>query len=85
MTRLNGKELAEQFSDFVNSSHDKNEFADTVLREHRFLQQEMFLTMFKCIEGWAELDGTPYYDDRNKYAVIASKTMLEALKDAKLY
>jgi uncharacterized protein YecE (DUF72 family) len=81
MAKLTGEQMAKQFSDFVNVSiHDKNEFADVVTGEHRFLQQEMFNAMLKCIERWAEDGKDGYFDARNEYAVKASQAMIEGLK-----
>jgi hypothetical protein len=81
-----GKEMAIEFSQFVNvMSHDKQEFADTVTNEHRFLQQEMFNAMMKCIEYWAVDFKNNRYDARNEYAVKASHAMIEGLKKANLY
>jgi len=84
--KLTGAKMAEQLSDFVNmSTHDKKEFADTVTSEHRFLQQEMFNAMMKCIENWSTHHTSNYYDARNEYAVKASNAMIKGLKDAGLY
>lgn len=86
MSRKTGEEMAIEFSDFVNvSTHDRQEFADQVTREHRYLQQEMFNAMLKCIENWADAKDSGYYDTRNEYAVKASKAMIEGLKQAGLY
>lgn len=86
MAKLTGREMGEQFSDFVNvSTHDRQEFADTVTTEHRFLQQEMFMAMMKCIENWSEDHDKGSYDARNEYTVKASKAMIQGLKDAGLY
>lgn len=84
--KLTGAKMAEQFSDFVNmSTHDKEEFANTVCREHRFLQQEMFNAMLKCVENWSASETNGCYDARNEYAVRASSAMIQGLKDAGLY
>lgn len=81
-----GKEMAKEFSGFVNvMTHDRDEFAEEVTKEHRFLQQEMFNAMIKCIELWAKAYDENRYDARNQYAVKASKAMIEALKEEKLY
>lgn len=81
MKRATGEEMAQQFSNFVNvATHDKQGFVATVTTEHRFLQGEMFDCMLDCIQKWAEFKETGGYDDRNKYAVEASKIMIDALK-----
>jgi DNA-binding SARP family transcriptional activator len=81
-----GEEMAEQFAEFVNvMTHDRQEFADSVTSEHRYLQQEMFNAMLKCIENWAKAYDNDRYDARNEYAVKASYAMIEGLKKAGLY
>jgi hypothetical protein len=86
MSRKTGEEMAIEFSDFVNvSTHDRQEFADQVTREHRFLQQEMFNALMKCVENWAKSYDNNMYDARNEYACKASKAMIEGLKKADLY
>lgn len=86
MSRKTGEEMAIEFSDFVNvSTHDKQEFANQVTSEHRYLQQEMFNAMMKCIENWAEAYEDNRYDPRNEYAVKASSAMIDGLKQRGLY
>jgi hypothetical protein len=86
MNKLTGTQMAEQFSDFVNmSTHDKDEFSKAVTNEHRHLQQEMFNSMLKCIEGWRTNEILGYYDARNEYAVKASKAMIQGLMDAGMW
>lgn len=81
-----GLQMAEEFSDFVNvNSSKKQEFANGVTSSHRFLQQEMFLSMLKCMENWAEAHEDNRYDARNEYTVKASQIMIEALKEKGLY
>jgi hypothetical protein len=86
MAKMTGKEMGRMFSDFVNvMAHDREEFAETVCTEHRYLQQEMFMAMLKCIDGWADTYDSGYYDARNEYAVKASKAMIEGLKTKGLW
>ncbi|AYP68165.1 hypothetical protein PQE75_gp033 [Bacillus phage vB_BcoS-136] len=86
MSRKTGEEMAIEFSDFVNvSTNDKQEFANQVTNEHRYLQQEMFNAMMKCIENWAYAHDNGFYDARNEYAVKASKAMIEGLKEKGLW
>lgn len=81
MSKVDGQYMAIQFSEFVNvSTHDRQAFADTVTSEHRYLQQEMFNAMMKCIENWADAYDNGQYDSRNEYAVKASKAMIDGLK-----
>lgn len=86
MSKKTAQWMAEQFSEFVNvSTHDREEFANTVTNEHRYLQAEMFTAMLKCIEKWEKAYDNGRYDARNEYAVKASKAMIQGLKDAGLY
>lgn len=81
-----GTQMAEQFADFVNvSTHDKDNFAIGVTSDHRYLQQEMFNAMLKCVEHWADAHDSGRFDARNQYAVKASKAMIQGLKDADLW
>lgn len=80
---IDGKELAELFMDLVNSMGSRStDFSEVVIKEHRFLQQEAFNLFLACIQEWSKQD---HYDARNEYAVKASKTMFNALKEAGLY
>lgn len=65
MNRMNGKELANAFSDAVNSSNfDCEEFATYFARQHRSLQQSMMRAMLTCVDKAASADyGT---DGRNE-------------------
>lgn len=87
MARKQGEEVAIEVSDFVNVAfgHEKVEFVDTVVREHRTLQQDMFKLFQGCIQEWALAHDNGNYDARNEYAVKASKVMIEALKEKGLY
>lgn len=87
MTRVTGIEMAEKFSNFVNSSFgsERIEFAREISSDHRTLQEDSFLTFLMCIEKWASDYDNGSYDERNKYTVKASKVMLEALKEAKMF
>lgn len=81
MTTLSkAEQMAEHLSNFVNSGvHDKKAFAQAVTSDHRYLQQEMFNSMLKCIEGWSEASDSGQYDARNEFACKASKVMIEAV------
>lgn len=87
MSRVTGLEMAESFSRFINSSlpSEREEFARTVVVDHRTLQQDSFLTFLKCIEVWSDCYDGNMFDARNEYAVKASKIMMQALKDEGMY
>lgn len=86
MTTLSkAQQMAEHFSNFVNvSTHDTDEFSNAVTSDHRFLQQEMFYSMLKCIEKWSAANDNKQFDARNEYTVKASKVMIQALIDNSL-
>lgn len=81
-TTSKGAVLAEQLSDFLNgaSNQDKKDFVIQMMKEHRFLQQEVFNLMVDTMEGWAKLENTKLYDARNKYAVDTSAKIVKMLK-----
>ena len=73
--RLNGKELAEAFSDSVNNyGFDYEGFVDTFTRQHRTLQQSMVKAMLMVIERVAEPDYGR--DGRNEQAHETCKQMV---------
>lgn len=75
---MTGQELAKAFADFVNGagSEEKKEFVETLLKQHRTLQQESFDLMIETMEAWAKLPEV-MYDPRNKFAVEMSKQIIE--------
>lgn len=79
MSKLTGKELAEEFSNFVNNYNcNKKEFVDAFFRQHRTLQQSMFGLMFKVIEKAASGDiGT---DPRNQSSIDTCKKVVDGFK-----
>lgn len=80
---ISGKDIARGLSDFVNSSYSdtEKEFVDTVLSEHRTLQQSIFRLFIQCMEGWAEMYDEGYFDDRNEVTCRLSKQIMEVIKD----
>lgn len=82
MTRITGIEMAEQFSNFINSStnSEREEFARHMVSDHRTLQEDSFLTFYHAVRIWAECYDKDIYDARNEYTVKASKAMVEGLK-----
>jgi hypothetical protein len=79
---MTGKDAAKAFTDFINGagSSAKKEFVETMMREHRTLQQESFNLFLDCMEAWSKLNGTELYDDRNKFAVVKSREIMEAIR-----
>lgn len=78
-----GKDVAIELSDFVNSSYSttEQEFVDTLLSEHKTLQQSVFRLFIKCVEGWAEMYDKGYFDARNEATCELSKQIVEVVKD----
>ena len=79
MSKMTGKEMAHALTDFVNTMANKAEhdaFVDTLMREHRTLQQSAFGLMIASIEAWA---ATERYDQRNANTVESCKEIVAAV------
>lgn len=87
MARKSGREMAEQLSEFANvmMGFERTEFVDTVITDHRYLQDEMFGMFFACIQEWALSYENGNYDFRNERACKASYEMIQSLKEKKLF
>jgi len=81
MTNLSDKEVQDQVSGMVNNMcFDSAEYVESVLRDHRTLQQNQFRLIVDMLKGWEKLNDTKYYDLRNEQTVKMSKVMLEAMR-----
>jgi len=61
-------------SDFVNiMGHDRDGFAEKIMREHRTLQQSMFSLFLRTIEEWSKQE---HCDLRNEFTVEKSKEIM---------
>jgi len=77
--KLSGKELAEEFSNFVNNfGHDSEGFINGFTRQHRTLQQSMFRLIIKVVERVAEDDYS--FDGRNRQSHETAKLLIEGWK-----
>lgn len=78
--RKSGTEMANEISSFINSAtcEQKEEFVQTVLSDHRALQQDTFSMFLQCIVGWSKEAETGNYDARNERACKASAMMMKA-------
>ena len=77
--QLSGRDLAKECADAVNSfSFNSKEFAQTICREHKTLQQSWMRVMMTCIE---ELAKQTNYDLRNEATVMMAKAIVEAVGD----
>ena len=64
-------------SDFVNAtSHDKDGFAETIMREHRTLQQSIFALFLRTIDEWSQQENWQC-DLRNEFTVEKSKEIMK--------
>lgn len=76
----NDNVFVRQFSSFVNGKcHNKENVAELMSREHRYLQSEMFFVCLAYIRKMAENYDNDCYDLRNEYACRTAKQMISAL------
>lgn len=83
----NHGELAEQaaknLADSLNSFGNGPEieiFVETMLKEHRTLQQSSFKAILRLIQRWAELESSGRYDGRNEFTVKTCRKLIETLE-----
>lgn len=84
MEYLDGKEVAEALSRCANNFGPEkgiNKFVETIMRDHRTLQQTMFRFMLQTIYRWSEQHDSGMFDGRNEFTVKTCKKIVEALKD----
>ena len=76
----NDNVFVRQFSSFVNGKcGTKENVAELMAREHRYLQSEMFFVCLAYIRKLAENYDNDCYDLRNEYACRTAKQMISAL------
>ena len=76
----NDNVFVRQFSSFVNGKCGyKENVAELMAREHRYLQSEMFFVCLAYIRKLAENYDNDCYDLRNEYACRTAKQMISAL------
>lgn len=76
----NDNVFVRQFSSFVNGKcGNKDNVAELMSREHRYLQSEMFFVCLAYIRKLAENYDNDCYDLRNEYACRTAKQMISAL------
>ena len=76
----NDNVFVRQFSSFVNGKcSNKENVAELMAREHRYLQSEMFFVCLAYIRKLAENMKKGNFDLRNAYACHTAKQMIEAL------
>ena len=68
-------EAVSAFSRWVNNmAHENSDFVQSVMSEHRTLQQQMFETMLSCMDAWAKQE---HYDLRNEFCVLKCREIME--------
>ena len=81
-----GEAVAAIMSFFVNGTcHESSEaFVDTVMKDHRTLQQQTFSTFLLTISKWAEVgDDKEFcrFDARNEFTVKTSQKIRDMLEE----
>ena len=70
------------FSNFVNGSmRSKQNVAEKMSLEHRYLQNEMFMVCMAYITKLAENCERGYYDGRNEYACKTAQKIIDHLNE----
>lgn len=73
--KLSAEELAKAIGDSVNGSDfDEEVFVETMMREHRTIQQNAMRVWTKLVERYAELPET-HYDMRNEGTVLMCRSI----------
>lgn len=81
MSKLNGKELANELTNFVNNYNcDHEEFINAFCREHRTLQQSSFRLFLMLLEKIASSEYGRVSDVRNKSSHEVAKKMIKGFK-----
>jgi len=79
MQKMTGVELGKAMANFVNNfSHDSKAFTDTILCEHKTLQQSVIRLTFNLIRAMAQQN---WVDARNEQAVQVCKHIVEKCGD----
>lgn len=81
MSKLNGTELANEFTNFVNNFNcNHEEFINAFCREHRTLQQSGFRLFLMLMEKMASEEYGNITDARNKSTHEIAKKMIDGFK-----
>lgn len=78
-----GQDAAKALTDFLNGAGlaDRKAFVETIMREHRTLQQESFNIFIDIMKEWSKLDEVQF-DARNDFAVRKSKQIIKEIFEA---
>lgn len=82
MERIKGEELGKMISEWQNSCSHENEkgLIEVITGDHRYLQQEHFKFMLKCMKVWAERYAEGRYDARNEWACKKSAEIIKLME-----
>lgn len=78
---MTGEEMAKELSNFVNSLSSRRrqkEFCETLMREHRTLQQSVFGLFSAAIREWAKQEN---FDARNEFTIKTCKKIVSSVDD----
>jgi hypothetical protein len=79
VTESRSAKAAQKMCNALNAMcFDYDVFADTVMREHRTIQQNVFKAILKLIEHWAAMSSS-HYDGRNEKTVQVCQKIVAAL------
>lgn len=81
MERIKGEELGQMISEWQNMYPHDNEkgLIEKITDDHRYLQQEHFKFMLKCMRVWAERYAEGRYDARNRWACEKSAEIIKLI------
>ncbi len=75
-----GALAAQVLSDYANGGTETAEFTEELTeRTHRYLQGVIFKEFLGVIRAWAKCYDSKQYDERNEFAVKASKVLCDTL------
>ena len=81
MSKLTGKELSNELTNFVNNYNcDHDEFINAFTREHRTLQQSSFKLMLMLMDKMASAEYGKNIDARNEGTHKLAKKLMDGFK-----
>jgi len=83
MSKITGKELANELTDFVNNYNcDHDEFINAFTRQHRTLQQSSFRLMLILMDKLASSEYGKNTDARNEGTHKLAKKLMDGFKNS---
>ena len=74
------KDAVMHLSAAINGSFSKKKFAQELMHEHRYLQEEIFLLMIECMREWSDSYGRSEFDGRNQFACSKSCEIIDVIE-----